>query len=356
MIKVSHLKKEFDKTALKDISLEINDGEVVSIIGPSGCGKSTFIRCLNLIEKPSSGSIQFNGIELTDKKTDLREIRKKIGVVSQSCNVFSNKMVIENVMMGPMDLNKVPKQQAFDNAVRILKQVGLGEKLYNLPKELSGGQRQRVAIARELAMEADVILFDEPTSSLDNAMKLEVQAVIRNLKKKKQTMVIISHDTEFCKEISDRVFFFDKGTVYEEGTPDEIFNHPKKEKTIAFIKQLKSLELKISSRDFDLYELNSKIEQFALDYRLSKKSLMNLELIIEEIVINSLLKHTEDIAIKIRYFETDKKIDLALTYGGESYDPFIADDEDFLSMLVVRQFTKDYQHRFEDKNYLTFAF
>ncbi len=355
MISIKHLKKIYEDgvTPLKDVNAEIHKGDIISIIGPSGTGKSTFLRCINMLDPPSEGSIIVDGQDLTDKKTDILKIRRKLAMVFQSFNLFSHKMVIENMMMGPMDLLKVSKQEAFDRGVKYLKMVGLGEKLYSYPDELSGGQKQRVAIARCLAMEPDIILFDEPTSALDPTMVGEVQAVIGDLAKRGLTMMIVTHDMKFSREIANRVFYMDEGVIYEEGTPDEIFDNPKREKTRAFVKRLRTLEYEINSKDFDLYDLNGKIEEFARKHFMMLLQVRNIQLVLEELLINHILQNTDKITIHLGFYEADATIELTLLYGGGEYDPFAAVKEDDISMMLVNKYVKEHEFVFEDGNKLT---
>lgn len=354
LISIRHLEKKFpNATPLKDVNAEINKGDVISVIGPSGTGKSTLLRCINMLDPPTKGQIFIGGQDVTDKKTDMRKIRHKLGMVFQSFNLFSHKMVIENVMMAPMDLFGISKQQAFDEGAELLKSVGLGEKLYAYPDELSGGQKQRVAIARCLAMKPDIILFDEPTSALDPTMVGEVQAVIRKLADKGLTMMVVTHDMKFSREIANRVFYMDEGIIYEDGTPEQIFDNPLHEKTRAFVKRLKTLEYTIKSRDFDLYEMNAKIEEFARNNYMPPRQAQNIELVLEEIILNSIIRHTEDITVGIRYFDADKTAEIQFSYGGGAFNPFDNDSEDPLSMLLVRQLTGNVSYSFDDRNSLS---
>jgi polar amino acid transport system ATP-binding protein len=353
MIKIQHLEKDYGTvTPLKDVTVEIKRGDVISIIGPSGTGKSTLLRCINQLERPTKGQVIVDGITLTDKNTDLRKIRKRIGMVFQSFNLFSHKMAIENVMMGPMDLLGASRQQAFDDGVYYLKMVGLGERLYAYPDELSGGQKQRVAIARCLAMKPEIILFDEPTSALDPTMVGEVQAVIRKLADQGLTMMIVTHDMKFSKEIANRVLYMDEGVVYEDGTPEQIFENPKRDKTRAFVKRLRTLLYEIKSADFDIYELNARIYEFGRNNFLSAKQINNLQLIIEEVVMQHILKKTTNLQIQISYFEVDGKLAIRFVYGQEPFNPYDTDEEDMLSMLIVRQLTGAVRHSFEETNLL----
>ena len=212
MIKIEHLRKEYPNiTPLQDVSTVINNGDVISVIGPSGTGKSTLLRCINLLEKPTSGKIWVDGLEITDPKCDITRVRQKMGMVFQSFNLFGHKTVIENIMMAPMRLLGKTRQEAYDTGKQLLRKVGLAEKALNYPHELSGGQKQRIAIARTLAMDPDMILLDEPTSALDPTMVGEVQAVIRDLAQTGKTMMIVTHEMNFARAISNRVFYMDDG-------------------------------------------------------------------------------------------------------------------------------------------------
>ncbi|MGN0319936.1 MAG: ATP-binding cassette domain-containing protein, partial [Lachnospira sp.] len=272
----------------------------------------------------------------------------RIGLVFQSFNLFSHKMVIENIMMAPMDLLGVSKQEAFDRGVHYLEMVGLREKLYAYPDELSGGQKQRVAIARCLAMKPEIILFDEPTSALDPTMVGEVQAVIRKLADEGLTMMVVTHDMKFSKEIANRIFYMDEGVVYEDGTPEEIFEHPKREKTRAFVKRLRTWEYSIHSVHFDLYEMNSSIEEFGRKQYLSARQINNIQLAIEELVINHILKLTHDITIQVGHFEVDNRIEMTFSYGGDKFNPYDTEKEELISMLLVRQITGNVQYSYSD--------
>ena len=239
IIKVENLCKGFGELkVLRNINQHVNMGEVVSIIGPSGSGKSTFLRCLNLLEVPDSGKITFEGVELTDKKIDIDKHRQKMGMVFQHFNVFPNMTVLENITLAPVLEKKVPKEQAQEEAEELLKKVGLLEKKDEYPRKLSGGQKQRLAIVRAMAMKPDVILFDEPTSALDPEMVKDVLDVIKDLADSGMTIVIVTHEMGFAKEVSDRVLFMDDGCIQEEGTPEEIFEHPKNPRTIEFLSKV----------------------------------------------------------------------------------------------------------------------
>lgn len=239
MIKVEKLSKSFgDLKVLDEITEEIHQGEVVSIIGPSGSGKSTFLRCLNLLEKPSSGRVIFEGTDITDKKVNIDLHRQKIGMVFQHFNVFPHLTVLENITITPRLEKKVPKAEIEAKALGLLKKVGLEEKANEYPRKLSGGQKQRLAIVRALAMDPDVILFDEPTSALDPEMVKEVLEVIKDLAVNGMTIVIVTHEMGFAKQISDCVLFMDGGNICEQGTPQQIFDNPQHPRTQAFLSKV----------------------------------------------------------------------------------------------------------------------
>ena len=236
ILRTENLKKSFGKLeVLKGITTEIRRGEVVSIIGPSGGGKSTFLRCLNLLETPDSGQVLFKGQDVTDKKLNIAKYRQSIGMVFQHFNVFPNMTVLENVTLAPVLEKKVPKEQAREEAMALLRRVGLGDKADEYPRKLSGGQKQRLAIVRAMAMKPEVMLFDEPTSALDPEMVKEVLNVIRELTRSGMTILIVTHEMSFAREISDRVLFICDGVIKEEGTPELIFTCPHEPSTIKFL-------------------------------------------------------------------------------------------------------------------------
>lgn len=239
MIQINDLHKSFkENKVLKGINENIKRGEVVVIIGPSGSGKSTFLRCLNLLEVPTSGEIIFEGTNITDKKTDINKIREKMGMVFQQFNLFPHKTVLENLTISPIMVKKMNEDDAKKKAYDLLKKVGLVDKADAYPGSLSGGQKQRIAIARALCMEPDVMLFDEPTSALDPEMVGEVLSVMKDLAKEGMTMVVVTHEMGFAREVGDRILFMDDGKIVEEGCPKEIFNNPKHPRTIDFLSKV----------------------------------------------------------------------------------------------------------------------
>ena len=239
MIRTEHLCKDFGRNrVLNDINVEIKKGEVVVVIGPSGSGKSTFLRCLNLLELPTSGDIIFEGQKITDRRVDMDQIRTKLGMVFQQFNLFPHMTVAENIMVSPIKVKKVPKSEAHQKAVSLLDLVGLSEKERAYPSSLSGGQQQRAAIARALAMEPDVMLFDEPTSALDPEMVGEVLNVMKELANEGMTMVIVTHEMGFAREVGDRILFMDQGQIVEEGPPDRLFSNPENARTRDFLSKV----------------------------------------------------------------------------------------------------------------------
>ncbi len=238
-IKVENLKKCYgDLEVLSDISLEIHKGEVVCIIGPSGSGKSTFLRCLNKLEKHTAGTIVIDGEDITLKQTNINKVREKIGMVFQHFNLFNNLNIIDNLTLAPVQLKKCSKEEALEQARKMLEKVGLSDKEQSFPSQLSGGQKQRVAIARALCMEPDIMLFDEPTSALDPEMVGEVLQVMKEMASDGMTMVIVTHEMGFAREVADRVIFMDGGYIVEEGTPQEVLLNPKEERTIDFLNKV----------------------------------------------------------------------------------------------------------------------
>ena len=238
-IHVEHLKKSFGRLeVLKDVSADIREGEVVVIIGPSGSGKSTFLRCMNRLEEITSGTVIVDGCDITDKRTDINRVRENVGMVFQHFNLFANMNVLRNLMLAPVDLGKADRQTARANAERLLARVGLADKAQAYPDQLSGGQKQRVAIARALAMSPNIMLFDEPTSALDPEMVGEVLEVMKELAREGITMVIVTHEMGFAREVADRVLFMDGGYILEEGTPEDVLGNPQHPRTKDFLSKV----------------------------------------------------------------------------------------------------------------------
>lgn len=359
MISVRHLAKHFgDVCVLKDINAEIHKGEVISIIGPSGTGKSTFLRCLNLLEQPSGGHILIDGEDILAKGANKPKLRQKMGMVFQSFNLYAHLNVLDNLTIGPIKLLGKTRSEAETKAVELLKTVGLAEKISNFPDELSGGQKQRVAIARCLAMEPEIILFDEPTSALDPTMVSEVLAVIRRLAKDGMTMAIVTHEMEFARSVSTRVFYMDEGLIYEEGTPTEIFEQPKQEKTRIFIRRIRVLHETVASRDFDLYKLNSRLELFCAKHTVDRRVINNLLLLVEEVLTEMLLPTEagdQDIGLTLEFAEKTGEFSLLFEYGGLPFNPLDQNcDAGNLPLLLVNRMARQSSYACEDgKNRLT---
>jgi len=238
-VHVEHLKKSFGSLdVLKDINVDVREGEVIVVLGPSGSGKSTFLRCLNRLEDITAGTVVVDGYNITDKKTDINEARENVGMVFQHFNLFNNMDVLGNMMLAPVELKKQSKEEAKETAIKLLTRVGMQDKLHAFPSQLSGGQKQRVAIARALAMNPKVLLFDEPTSALDPEMVGEVLAVMQQLAKDGMTMIVVTHEIGFAREVADRVIFMENGYIIEEGTPEEVIEHPKEARTIDFLSKV----------------------------------------------------------------------------------------------------------------------
>ena len=238
LIEINHVGKKFgDLTVLKDISIKVKEKEVVVIIGPSGSGKSTLLRCINGLEKPTSGNVFFDGMPVNGEK-NINEVRTEVGMVFQRFNLFPHMTVIQNLMLAPMKVRKISKKEAYDRGMSLLRKVGLEDKADYKPSQLSGGQQQRVAIARALAMKPKALLFDEPTSALDPEMVHEVLDVMKEVAEEGMTMVVVTHEMGFAREVGDRVLFIDGGVIVEQGTPDEVFNHTKEDRTKLFLSQV----------------------------------------------------------------------------------------------------------------------
>ncbi len=345
MIEIVSLRKEYENiTPLQNVNAVINDGDIISVIGPSGMGKSTLLRCINMLEKPTSGKIIVNGTDITVPGCDLCKVRQKMGMVFQSFNLFGHLTVIENVIKPQTDLLARSRQEAYEKAVSLLKMVGLFEKAFSYPDELSGGQKQRIAIARTLAMDPDTILFDEPTSALDPTMVGEVQSVISELAKTGKTMIIVTHEMDFARAIANRVFYMDEGGIYEEGTPEEIFDRPSKEKTRQFIQKLKVLELSINDRNYDYLGIRSDIESFLRKNLISARMSRHMQLAFEELVQQIIVPAFEkpDIRCNLEYSEKNEQIAFTVDYGGEKFDP--VQDGDKLSIAMLRTAATDIRY------------
>jgi polar amino acid transport system ATP-binding protein len=353
MIEVTGLLKQFgDLLVLRHINVHIRTGECIAIIGPSGSGKSVFLRSMAMLERPDGGSICINGTDITKKGTNLNRIREKMGMVYQGFHLFSHLNVLDNVTLAPRWVKKLDKTAAEKKAMGLLSMVGLVDKAQSYPHQLSGGQQQRAAIARCLAMEPEIMLFDEPTSALDPIMTREVLAIMRKLARTGLTMFIVTHEMAFARDVADRVFYLDEGGIYEEGTPEEIFDNPQKEKTRAFISRLKTFEYEIHSIGFDMTAMNAQIEAFCQKYNFPPPKVYSVQLIIEELIMEIFRQCyatlQPDIELTIAHAEGNDEISIGLTYKADKFNPFanVTDDMDRLGMVLVKKSSKRQEHLF----------
>ena len=307
MITISHLSKTYHNpdgsklTVLKDVNCEIQPGEVISIIGPSGTGKSTLLRAMNLLDPPTSGSIIFDGENILEKGYPVHKMRQKMGMVFQGFNLFDHMTVLENVMYAPCKILKINLNQAREEAMALLRKVGLADKAEVYPTSLSGGQKQRVAIARCLAMKPDVILFDEPTSALDPTMVGEVLSVIRQLAKEGMTMLIVTHEMKFARDVSTHIFFMYDGVIYEDGTPQQIFETPRRSATKAFVKRIRKEVFEVNDADFDFLDMETRIQQFCIKYNIPEISKKATQLC--RLAIPRFLTAGKPLTVRITYSE-----------------------------------------------------
>lgn len=350
LIKIEHLEKEYPNAKpLVDVNTVINRGDVITIIGPSGTGKSTLLRCINRLETPTGGKITVFGMDTADKKTDLRMLRRRMGMVFQSFNLFGHLNVIENVILAPTVLKGETKQAAVTEGMRLLRMVGMAEKALNYPDELSGGQKQRVAIARTLAMHPEIVLFDEPTSALDPTMVGEVLSTMKKLASEGLTMMIVTHEMQFARDVSNRVFYMEEGVICEEGTPEEIFDHPKKDKVRVFVQRLKTLTLSVESRDYDFIGMSENLRLFGEKNLLERRKVENLRRVYEEILAQNLIT-TERVAypvtISVEYAQKEERLEMCFVWRGDRYNPMEEGEE--ISIKLVRAAASDYSYDYAD--------
>ena len=357
MIRVEHLSKKFgDLEVLRDVNAHINRGEVISVIGPSGTGKSTFLRCLNLLDPPTGGQIFVGGQEITAPNANVSLLRQKMGMVFQDFNLFLHLNVLENLTLAPVKLLHQTQALAESKARKLLHLVGLAAKEKAYPAELSGGQKQRVAIARCLAMNPDIILFDEPTSALDPTMVSEVLGVIRRLAGTGMTMLIVTHEMQFARDVSSRVFYMDRGIIYEEGSPAQIFDNPEKEATRTFINRIRNLEWIIEDHEhYDIYALTTEIIQFCEKHflgpaqrdaliHLAEETLqlcMGTDKSPETLSRREILRETGGITLFISYSEKTKQIHTRFTANARLKTILnSAGDTDGLGVMIINGITK----------------
>lgn len=356
VIRIEHLRKEYElATPITDVCASIKGKEVISIIGPSGTGKSTLLRSINRLEDPTSGNIYVLGTNVCDQKVNLNDIRRKMGMVFQSFNLFNHLNVIDNVMLAPRLLNKEDPQVLYSKAMKLLESVGVSEKAKSFPEELSGGQRQRVAIARALAMDPEILLLDEPTSALDPTMVGEVLSVIKLLAKKGLTMMIVTHEMNFAKDVSSRIFYMDEGVIYEEGSPEVIFNNPTKPKTKAFIEKSKVLSFDVTSLKYDFIKVNDMIKNFGEKNFISNNKIEQMRRIFEEGCLLGIIPTSDALHITFSINPSTEKVVAKFVYPMPLYNPLLKESK--LSLKILKGFSDDIKYEFADcQNIITIEF
>ena len=311
MITVRHLSKSYKNPdgstlhVLKDVNCEISQGEVISIIGPSGTGKSTFLRALNLLDPPTGGEIIFEGENILAKGYPIHKIRQQMGMVFQGFNLFNHLTVLENVMLSPVKLLGLSPEKAREEGLALLRKVGMAEKADAMPDDLSGGQKQRAAIARSLAMHPKVILFDEPTSALDPTMVGEVVSVMRSLAREGMTMLIVTHEMKFARDISTRIFFMNEGVIYEDGTPDQIFTNPRRSAVKAFVQRIRRVVFEITGPDFDIPGMYGETERFLIKFNIADKYPRIKEIC--EFMLGGPMRELRPLTLRVNYSELSEE-------------------------------------------------
>ena len=317
MIELQHLRKQYESaTPLKDVNVTINEGDVIAVIGPSGTGKSTLLRCINLLDTPTSGKVIVDGEDITDPRCDINRIRTRLGMVFQSFNLYEHLTVLENCMLAQTVLLKRSRQEAYQKAMELLASVGMDTRALQYPSQLSGGQKQRVAIARTLSTDPEIVLFDEPTSALDPLTIGEVEAVIEKLAQRGCTMMIVTHGMDFARNISNRVFYMDQGGIYEDGPPEQVFDNPKRDRTRRFVKRLACLEMQVSDHNHNLHEELGKILSFGSEKGIDPKRVMNACSAYEEIcsfVFRTLLAGERSMNVSVEYSAADDSLAVSIT-------------------------------------------
>ena len=337
MISVKNLCKSYDGLQiLKDVNIDFPDGSTTVIIGGSGCGKSTLLRCLNLLEKPDCGTIEIDGEDIVTAK-NVDKLRQKLGMVYQSFNLFSHLNVLENIILAPMKVKKISKEEAISKAYELLKMVGMENRATHMPDQLSGGQKQRVAIARALAMEPEVMLFDEPTSALDPTIVDEVESVIKRLVDSGMTSIIVTHEMRFARNIASNILFLAEGGVYEEGSPDQIFDNPQKDLTRRFIYRSRMYEEALNKTDIDIYELCSRIRQYAIAYGLTRKQSKGIEYFCEELIYPLIMFNNA--VLRIIADENRNEYSITAEFKGLNKDPLSLECIDELGLSIVKAYS-----------------
>ena len=345
IIRISGMKKSYGSfDVLRDMNLDVHKGEVISIIGPSGTGKSTFLRCLNLLEQPTSGSILIDGEDILKPDANVPLLRRRMGMVFQSFNLFNGMSVLDNLCLAPMQLLGKSREEAEKRALELLQMVGMAERAEALPDQLSGGQKQRIAIARALAMDPEILLFDEPTSALDPTMVNEVLGVMTRLARQGMTMLVVTHEMRFARQVSSRVLFFADGVVYEDGTPDQLFDNPQRERTKQFIQQIHETTFIIESEYFDWFAMMSQMEQFCQQYNLSRQRTNNVLHVIDEslaILGSGGRVISPNTVLTLAYTERDDSLQLSIksqqAIGSDAFDA----ERDDLAVTILRNFCRD---------------
>jgi polar amino acid transport system ATP-binding protein len=357
IIEVKGLCKSFGALeVLKGVDLTVEEGEKIAVIGGSGCGKSVFLRSLELLEKPDAGVITIDGDEITKKGADVDAIRRKMGMVYQNFNLFTHMDVMDNLCLAPVRLLRMPRKDAEKRAMELLETVSLTGKAHAFPAVLSGGQKQRIAIARCLMMNPKVMLFDEPTSALDPTMVGEVLATIRQLAKRGMTMLIVTHEMAFARDVSDRVLFFAEKGIYEQGSPKELFDNPQGKRTQAFIRKLKTFSFHVAERGFDLMQLQGGIIRFCEKYGVEGPMSNRLQLVAEEMVF-ALLEgcyskgDSPSIEIEIEYGEASGEMRIEYSAEGRAFNPMQSDGLTISTepgIIILKKMAKRIDYRYEN--------
>lgn len=337
MISVRHLEKTYNNPdgtsfqVLKDVNCEIGEGEVISIIGPSGTGKSTFLRALNLLDPPTGGEILFEGENILAKGYPVHKLRQKMGMVFQGFNLFEHMTVLENVTFAPCKIMGTDPVTAKNEGMSLLRKVGMAEKADVYPSSLSGGQKQRVAIARCLAMKPKAILFDEPTSALDPTMVGEVLSVMRSLAKDGMTMLIVTHEMKFARDVSTRIFFMNEGIIYEDGTPEQIFSAPRRSAVKAFVQRIRRCVFQIEGADFDVPGMYGEMDRFLIKYNIAALSSKVREIC--EIMLEGIMKNCRPLTLRLNYSELSDETSLDFMVENQNVSPLAGADGTALDKL-----------------------
>lgn len=350
LVEIKNLTKRFGENLIwENVNETIEKGDVVVIVGNSGCGKTTLLRCINMLEIPTSGQVFIDGEEITAEGADIDKIRRKMGMVYQSFNLFSHLTVLENVIKAPMLVNKIPREQAVREGMEYLRAVGMQERADFMPDQLSGGQKQRVAIARCLAMHPEIILFDEPTSALDPTMVDEVLTVIRNLAKSGLTCVIVTHEMGFAKKVASKIVFLADRGIYEEAPPIEFFEHPKREKTVAFVRKLKTYTYESNVSEIDIYTVLAQVSAYCAKYAFPLKSASRVQLVTEELIVclQSVGKDG-DMNLTVAYEDTTGKKEVTLRDRVCDGSILESDVMDELSAMIINNCASDIRYTTEN--------